>query len=567
MIEDLGTEPGNGMKGVVDSEGRILALAREADGGWDFAVYRYLPSGDLDPTWGENGMARIDVDGNDNPSDIALTPDGGVVVVGSSGPLATQDLSLVKLTASGDPDQAFSGDGKLVVDFGGRDAGHGVAVTPDGRYVAVGVADVSGAGDMAVAVVRSDGQLDTDFSTDGRMTLDLGDIEFANAVAITGDGAFAVAGESGGDLVSAVVLPSGSLDPGFSGDGLAIHDAGSISDGAYDIAVDTSGRILIGGHGFDVTSDFVILRYNRNGTLDASFGDQGVTRFPIGDGINFLRGVAVAPTGHVVLAGYTGDSPNRNVAVGRLTADGELDGNFGQGGITTTDVGGDDFGRGVAVGEDGTVFVIGDTTTAGTRDLLIIAYEGTSPPSPPDPKLECVESFDDDNGHTFEKDINCIASAGITRGCNPPANTRFCPDARVTRGQMAAFLARALDLAASGESFIDAQGHTFEKDIAALAGAGITRGCNPPVNDRFCPDERVTRGQMAAFLARALDLAASGESFIDAQGHTFEKDIAALAGAGITRGCNPPVNDRFCPDQPVTRGQMAAFLNRALLSD
>ena len=125
-------------------------------------------------------------------------------------------------------------------------------------------------------------------------------------------------------------------------------------------------------------------------------------------------------------------------------------------------------------------------------------------PSPPDPKLECVESFDDDNGHTFEKDINCIASAGITRGCNPPANTRFCPDARVTRGQMAAFLARALDLAASGESFIDAQGHTFEKDIAALAGAGITRGCNPPVNDRFCPDQPVTRGQMAAFLNRAL---------------------------------------------------------------
>jgi hypothetical protein len=105
----------------------------------------------------------------------------------------------------------------------------------------------------------------------------------------------------------------------------------------------------------------------------------------------------------------------------------------------------------------------------------------------------------------------------------------------------------------------------FEADIEKLAEAGITKGCNPPVNDRYCPGENVTREQMAAFLVRALGLTDSGAvDFVDDNNSGFETDIDKLATAGITKGCNPPVNDRFCPNNPVTRGQMAAFVARAL---
>jgi hypothetical protein len=114
--------------------------------------------------------------------------------------------------------------------------------------------------------------------------------------------------------------------------------------------------------------------------------------------------------------------------------------------------------------------------------------------------------------------------------------------------------------------FTDDEGSVFESDITWLADQGITRGCNPPVNDQFCPDDPVTRGQMAAFMVRALGLTddGGGNSFTDDDGSVFEVNIAKLAAAGITRGCNPPVNDKFCPDDPVTRGQMAAFMKRAL---
>jgi hypothetical protein len=80
-------------------------------------------------------------------------------------------------------------------------------------------------------------------------------------------------------------------------------------------------------------------------------------------------------------------------------------------------------------------------------------------------------------------------------------------------------------------------------------------------------DGMTTRAQMAAFLHRALtDERAPGPitDFVDDDGSEFEADIEWLASTGITRGCNPPDNDRFCPDQPVTRAQMAAFLHRAL---
>ena len=170
-------------------------------------------------------------------------------------------------------------------------------------------------------------------------------------------------------------------------------------------------------------------------------------------------------------------------------------------------------------------------------------------------------------GHLFESDITWLAEQRITLGCNPPINDLYCPDREVTREQMATFLARALSLPAStAEPFTDTGGSVHQANVRALAAAGITRGCNPPVNDRFCPAAPVTRGAMAAFLARALDLGddGGGDWFVDDDGSVFELDIDRLATAGVTRGCNPPINDRFCPRQSVTRAQMAAFLRRAL---
>jgi len=171
--------------------------------------------------------------------------------------------------------------------------------------------------------------------------------------------------------------------------------------------------------------------------------------------------------------------------------------------------------------------------------------------------------------HTFAAGIEWMADQGITKGCNPSeGNTKFCPDQVVTRGQMAAFLVRALGLTDRLDNpFTDDDDSVFEADIEKLAAAGITKGCNPSEgNTRFCPDGKVTREQMAAFLVRALGYVddGGGDLFTDDDSSIFEGAIDRMATAGVTKGCNPPTNDRFCPTDFVTRGQMAAFLSRAL---
>ena len=172
--------------------------------------------------------------------------------------------------------------------------------------------------------------------------------------------------------------------------------------------------------------------------------------------------------------------------------------------------------------------------------------------------------FLDIHGHTFEGAIRWLAAEEITKGCNPPLNSRFCPDASVTRGQMAVFIARALNLpSADSDHFADDRGEFFEEAANRLYEAGITQGCRP---DSYCGNAEITRGEMAAFLARTFNLPPAGADFFnDDRSSIFQGGINRVARAGITLGCNPPDNDRFCPSDFVTRGQMAAFLRRSPL--
>lgn len=179
------------------------------------------------------------------------------------------------------------------------------------------------------------------------------------------------------------------------------------------------------------------------------------------------------------------------------------------------------------------------------------------------------QGFDDvPPSNAFYGDISWLHDEGITKGCNPPSNTLFCPEEAVTRGEMAAFLNRALELPlpATGDWFEDDDNSVFENDIDRIAAAGITRGCNPPANTEFCPEQPVTRAEMATFLVRALGLidGADLDWFRDVAHSVHSANINRLRAAGITFGCNPPFENQFCPELPVTREEMAAFLHRGL---
>ncbi len=199
---------------------------------------------------------------------------------------------------------------------------------------------------------------------------------------------------------------------------------------------------------------------------------------------------------------------------------------------------------------------------------LILPLAGIAAAAPVTPS----GTFNDDDGNIHEGFIEAIAELGITKGCNPPANDAYCPRQPVTRAQAASFVVRALATLGPVQmnvpnAFADDEGNVHEHQIDVLASLGVTRGCNPPLNTNYCPDATMTRGQMAAFLTRAfgyVDDDPADNRFTDDDGSIFETDIEALAAAGVTLGCNPPANTEFCPTDPVYRDQMASFLGRAL---
>jgi hypothetical protein len=112
--------------------------------------------------------------------------------------------------------------------------------------------------------------------------------------------------------------------------------------------------------------------------------------------------------------------------------------------------------------------------------------------------------FDDDNGLFYEGAANRLRAAGLTVGCGA---RRYCGESEITRDEMAAMLARALSLPSTNEDFFnDDEGSVFENAINKIAEVGVTEGCNPPANTRYCPTNRVTRGEMAAFIKRSVEL-------------------------------------------------------------
>jgi hypothetical protein len=178
-----------------------------------------------------------------------------------------------------------------------------------------------------------------------------------------------------------------------------------------------------------------------------------------------------------------------------------------------------------------------------------------------DPNMQPIPAFPlvDARFSSFDASIQAVVNAGIASGCE---RERFCHHSGVRRGQMAAFLDRALDLPdATQDYFTDDETSTFEDSINRVREAGIAFGCTATT---FCPNQGVPRGNMAAFLDRALDLPdATQDYFTDDENSPFEDSINRVREAEIAFGC---ATTYFCTTMPLGRGEMAAFLDRAFVS-
>lgn len=333
----------------------LASLAAGALGGPAAAL---AAPGDLDPTFGAGGIFVAAQTGTE-AADMALQPDGKIVVAGSGG----DHMVVYRLAGNGTLDASFGGDG--IVDVTGFlgdtteiSAGWAVALQPDGKIVVAGRAgsQTNLPTDMAIARLNPDGSPDATFGGDGRVVVDFGASFFSSVaavVAIQDDDKILVAGgvsTQDPDMLFGLARlgPDGVLDSSFDGDGLVIVDITNSAaqrdyDTIQDLVLQPDGKIVAagsaGGSGTSQDTDFCVARFNPDGSLDTTFGG--------GDGhteVDFFglpdMGVAVArqPDGKLVVGGTVSTTAGEDdFGLARLSAEGDLDATFGGDGRVTVD--------------------------------------------------------------------------------------------------------------------------------------------------------------------------------------------------------------------------------------
>jgi uncharacterized delta-60 repeat protein len=384
---------------AIQSDGKIVVAGSaywpdENDS--DIAVVRYAANGTPDASFSGDGKQTTDVFDEEDPdfwdndwaSGVAVQSDGKIVVVGSGGRPVDEidsepELAVVRYDSDGTPDDGFSGDGIQTADLGFSSYGYDVAVQPDGGVVVAGETYTeSGGYDLALVRYTGAGVLDSAFSGDGKVVVNLGgEADSVGGLALQGDGKIVVGGgaydeENGYRLAVARFGSDGTPDSGFSGDGKQVTDVGA--GGAAAVALQADGKIVAAGSG-NAWRDFAVVRYTTGGELDGGFSGDGHQSADF-RGDERASDVAVQPDDKVVVVGGQGGFwANDRFAVARYTADGDLDESFSDDGFVTTELGGDGAPEGVALQPDGKIVVVGATEEFG-GEFAIARYNADGTP-------------------------------------------------------------------------------------------------------------------------------------------------------------------------------------------
>lgn len=348
----------------------IRVTATDEDGSYRAPVLT------LDPSLGGSGQVVTSVAGTGHA--VLRQPDGKFLIVGARNVTGQgSNFALLRFHGDGAADTAFGANGVVTTDFGGQglnDYGYAVALQDDGKIVVAGISDSR----FAVARYTSAGALDTTFATGGRFTWSDGAPSFmcwhgGRGIAIQPDGRILIGGsvdggggsllDVDGDQVALLRLTAaGTLDATFGQNGVAVVDLGG-ADRARSVLLQPDGRIVLSGNS---GSQVALVRYLSSGQPDFSFGDGGATFTGLDGYAAYGYAAAQQADGRIVVAGYAREgTANRQFLVARYDADGHLDPTFGAGGVSLTDVQlGDEVADDVAIQEDGRIVVVGKSTRA-----------------------------------------------------------------------------------------------------------------------------------------------------------------------------------------------------------
>lgn len=303
---------------AVQADGKIVIAGGSGGGG--FGIARYNIDGSLDTSFDGDGKVSTAMAGA-SAYNVAVQNDGKIVISGAATE-STRKFALARYNADGSLDTSFDNDGVVLTAMGTNDEADTILFTPDGKIVAGGYASTAAGTVLAVARYNADGSLDTTFDGDGKVTTSIKAFAFHIRMAAQSDGKIVVASGSNNpnfDFQLVRFNSDGSLDASFDGDGIVTTNILG-NETAYGIAVQSDGKIVAAGSSTASATDFAVARYNTDGSLDTSFDSDGKFTVDMGAVSDIAYDLLLDEDGKITLAGIANSGGGvSSVALFRLT--------------------------------------------------------------------------------------------------------------------------------------------------------------------------------------------------------------------------------------------------------
>ncbi len=362
-----------------------------------FALARVNPDGSLDSSFDGDGIVTTAVTpGESYATDLIQQADGKLVMAGQTeytgvGSTGTyKDWALVRYNLDGSLDTSFDGDGKVTLSHTSTASSYYEQISTliqqaDGKLVATGISSPGALyGDFIVARWNLDGSLDTTFDTDGIVSTSYGatTTDQSSTVIQQADGKLVVAGSSNAGSNTDFALmrynADGSLDSSFDTDGKATGHI-SISDSTNDIIQLTDSSLLLVGSRSDggYSIDFTVLNFNANGSLNTGFDTDGKVTTNFTKQSALSNAASLQADGKIVVVGYALGADNfyEDLVLARYSVDGTLDTTFSGDGWLTASFGGNNHDRGqaIVVQSDGKIVTAGfGYMNTGSQDFALL---------------------------------------------------------------------------------------------------------------------------------------------------------------------------------------------------
>jgi uncharacterized delta-60 repeat protein len=373
------------------ADGKIVAVGTTYDAVYaaDMQVTRLLNDGTYDPAFGTNGVFRYHLGYETGGYACQVKDNGSILVAGiSMDDFGGFAMLLLQITDKGELDTTFGEDGIAYYDYGpGEDIAYALALQEDDKILLAGhITNDDFRHVPAVVRFTEEGLVDSTFGEDGLATIPVTetDNEFAG-VQVQPDGKIVAAGHiSNGlswfSLLMARFDENGVPDATFGTDGIINMDIGNVDDEFFDLRLTSSGDII--ATGFTTTQgDFnfhlLVMKFDENGDLVPEFGEEGMviwgeTSYNVGYAMEIL------PDDKIVVAGSSGEKApmDSDWGIWKFNSDGSFDETFGNNGIVTTDATGEfDEALGIAVQEDGKLVAAGKFRMENNINFGVIRYQ------------------------------------------------------------------------------------------------------------------------------------------------------------------------------------------------